>query len=137
MLARNRYMQTLSRFSDGEKHTFNDSDSSVDHHSVAILLDSNLLNGSMQKTSSFCQFADIQITPSGMQMLLEWTRQIESMGFRARITPAVTFLIGAIVSPILNDIYAGWVKPHILPKIPEQEIIERNADRENQNVGHK
>ena len=37
------------------------------------------------------------------------------------------FLLGAVVSPIINDLYGGWVKPHIMPKIDEQAIVQPNA----------
>ena len=41
-------------------------------------------------------------------------------------SPAI-FLLGAIVSPIINDLYGAWVKPHILPKVNEQAIVQPNA----------
>lgn len=44
-------------------------------------------------------------------------------GFNKLSSPAI-FLLGAVVSPIINDVYASWVKPHIVPKVDEQAAVQ-------------
>ena len=72
------------------------------------------------------------ITPRGVVSLHDWNSKLHAASWKSKVTPAFLFLLGTIVSPVINDIYVWRVKPLVTGIVPDrQSADEHDAPKQN------
>ena len=126
MDAESSYLTTLESFNDGSRR--NQQIKNPESHVIDLLIKTGHLHGTALQTSGSVTFHDVQITPSGTQLISSLKEQKYRSSWKGRITPPLLFFLGLAVSPVWDDFYDWRLKPLVTGVVPGEETRQKQQD---------